>query len=52
MGGELTVDGLRIEARDGEQEVVLFASVPLTAEAWVPLAAGEIVVAQRGRVYA
>jgi glutamine amidotransferase len=51
-GGELSADGLRIEARDGEQEVVLFASVPLTAEAWMPLASGEIVVAQLGRVYA
>lgn len=50
-GGELAADGLRIRAHDGEQEVVLFASVPLTAEAWVPLAAGEIVVARHGSVF-
>lgn len=29
-----------------------FASMPLTAEAWLPLAWGSIVVAQHGRVYA
>lgn len=51
-GGELAAAGLRIGAHDGEQQVVLFASVPLTTEAWVPLASGEIVVAQHGRVYA
>lgn len=51
-GGELAADGLRIRAHHGEQEVVLFASVPLTDEAWTPLAPGEIVVAQHGRVYA
>jgi predicted glutamine amidotransferase len=49
-GGELSSAGLRIEARDVEQEVVLFASVPLTAEAWTPLSRGDILVARGGHV--
>jgi len=48
-GGELSAEGLRIEAHGAEQEVTLFASVPLTAENWVPLARGEMVVTQAGR---
>jgi glutamine amidotransferase len=39
-GGELAAKGLHIGARNGEQEIVLFASVPLTKAAWVPLASG------------
>ena len=50
-GGELSAAGLRIEAQGGEQEVTLFASVPLTSESWVPLPRGEIVVTRGGRVH-
>lgn len=48
-GGELTADGLRIESKYGEQEVLLVASVPLTDEGWVALGEGELIVAQAGR---
>jgi glutamine amidotransferase len=37
-------------AHDAAQEVALVASVPLSAEAWSPVAEGEIVVLQAGRV--
>ena len=47
-GGELSASGLRIEAHGAEQDVVLVASVPLTAEHWVPLPQGELLVAQAG----
>lgn len=47
-GGELGAAGLRIEARGDEQDVVLFASVPLTAEGWAPLSRGEVLVADSG----
>ena len=49
-GGELAAEGLRIASDGGEQEVVLVASVPLTAEAWAPLAEGELLVARQGCV--
>jgi len=49
-GGELATEGLRIEAHGSEQEVVLFASVPLTAEGWTPLLHGEVLVARQGRL--
>lgn len=49
-GGELATDGLRIEAHGADQEVVLFASVPLTREDWVPLSRGEILVATIGQL--
>ena len=49
-GGELTSTGLRIEAHGGEQDVVLFASVPLTAEGWVPLTRGQVMVARSGQL--
>ena len=49
-GGELAAEGLRIASEDGEQEVVLVASVPLTDEGWVPFAEGEILVARQGRI--
>jgi len=43
-------EGLAI-ALDAEQEVILAASVPLTAEpGWRALAEGELLVAQRGRI--
>jgi glutamine amidotransferase len=45
-------DGLTLAA-DGEQDVVLAASVPLTTEpGWQPLAEGAIVVARAGRIVA
>jgi len=48
-GGEFSAEGLQIIPEEpGEQEVCLFASVPLTSENWVPLAEGEILVAQQG----
>jgi predicted glutamine amidotransferase len=50
-GGELSTGGLHIEGRHDQQEVTLVASVPLTAEGWVPLARGEIVVASAGRLH-
>ena len=49
-GGELTAEGLRIASESGEQEVFLVASVPLTAEGWVALGEGELVVARQGRI--
>ena len=49
-GGELAATGLHIESHAAGQDVVLFASVPLTGENWVPLARGEIVVARAGQL--
>ena len=49
-GGELAAEGLRIVSQGGEQVVFLAASVPLTAEGWVPFAEGEILVARQGRI--
>ena len=49
-GGELAAEGLRIASGNGEQAVVLVASVPLTAEGWVPFAEGEVLVARQGRI--
>lgn len=51
-GGELATGGLRIEAHGVEQQVVLFASVPLTPEAWAPLTHGEVLVATSGQLVA
>jgi glutamine amidotransferase len=48
-GSALSAAGLRIQAPGAEQEVTLFASVPLTAESWVQLERGEIVVTRGGR---
>lgn len=49
-GGELDAAGLRIESQGAAQDVVLFASVALTAEQWVPLPQGEVLVARAGRL--
>jgi glutamine amidotransferase len=49
-GGELAAQGLRIASEGGEQEVVLVASVPLTADGWVAFAEGEMLVARQGRI--
>jgi len=48
----LATEGLEIRPREaGEQEVVLFASVPLTREAgWRALGEGELVVARDGAI--
>ncbi|RMG13140.1 MAG: class II glutamine amidotransferase [Planctomycetota bacterium] len=42
--------GLRVEAPCGPQRVLLLASVPLSAEAWTPLAEGELLAIARGEV--
>lgn len=44
-GGELASEGLRIASDGGEQEVVLVASIPLTAEDWAPIGEEQILVA-------
>ena len=47
----LVTEGLSIESSDGEQNVVLFASVPLTKESgWKPLGEGQLICARRGKV--
>jgi glutamine amidotransferase len=51
--GTYRTDGLQIEAGHDRQEVVLAASVPLTAgEPWQPLAEGELVAVRGGRIVA
>ncbi len=42
--------GVTLEARAGPQDLILFASVPLSDEAWRPLEEGEIVVAKAGEL--
>jgi glutamine amidotransferase len=42
--------GVHIESRGEEQEIVLFASVPITAEPWRPLAEGEVIAVHAGEV--
>jgi glutamine amidotransferase len=49
---ELGAEGLALHSEAPQQEAVLVASVPLTAEAWAPLAEGELIVAQAGRIVA
>jgi glutamine amidotransferase len=44
----LDESGLHID--DGEQNIVLFASVPLTDESWHPFVPGQLIVARRGRI--
>ena len=51
-GTGLQADGLRMVPKEHDQEVVLLASVPLTAEGWQPLAQGELLVAGAGHVRA
>jgi predicted glutamine amidotransferase len=50
-GGDLVTDGLHVEAHGIEQDVVVFASVPLTDEGWVPLLR-EVLTAACGRLTA
>lgn len=49
-GGFFDADGLSLAVEGKEQDVVLFASVPLTPENWEPVAEGTIVAVQSGRV--
>jgi glutamine amidotransferase len=49
-GGHMVAEGLRIDAHEGEQEVVLVASVPLTSEAWAPFPQGQLIVASHGQI--
>lgn len=49
---ELAAEGISLRSEAPEQEAVLVASVPLTAEGWEPFAEGEILVAQGGRIVA
>ena len=49
VGHGLETPGLRLTSEEHDQDVVLVASVPLTAEGWQPLAEGEMVVARGGR---
>lgn len=51
-GGALSAEGLRLAASGLEQHVVLVASVPLTGEAWVPLAEGALLAARAGTLAA
>ncbi len=47
----MNTDGLMLAPADGEQHVVLVASVPLTSESgWRPLAEGELIVARAGAI--
>jgi glutamine amidotransferase len=46
----LSASGVRIGTADGEQELVLLASVPLTEEPWRALQEGEVVVIHSGAV--
>jgi glutamine amidotransferase len=42
--------GVTIGTGEATQELVLFASVPLTGEAWQPLGEGEVVAVRHGRL--
>ncbi len=51
QGGLLQTAGLHASAAPGvAQDVVLFASVPLTDEDWLPMASGQILVARLGQL--
>lgn len=54
--GEITAPGLHYLQRScdgsqGNQQLVLFASVPLTPEAWLPLTPNRLYVAKGGELY-
>lgn len=49
---EIAAEGFHLVAADGEQSVVLVASVPLTGEGWEPLGSGEVLVVADGEVVA
>jgi predicted glutamine amidotransferase len=44
--------GVTVEASNQGQEILLLASVPLTAESWRPLAEGEVIAVRDGRIIA
>ena len=46
----LAAAGVRLTETENSQELILFASVPLTAEDWRPLREGEVVAVRRGLV--
>ena len=48
-GAAAAASGVTIGAGEAMQELVLFASVPLTGEAWQPLREGEVVAVRQGR---
>ena len=50
LGGELGLSGLNISAKDVDQEIRIFASVPLTHEAWTPLEEGVVLAARFGHL--
>ena len=50
VSGGNVVEAAGLSVEDSDQDIALAASVPLTEEAWDPLAEGEIVVLSRGRV--
>lgn len=52
QGRGLAAGGMRIPATEGELQVQLLASVPLSGEDWVPLAEGSVHVMRLGRVAA
>lgn len=47
---KLAMEGVCVEPGPVDQEVVLAASIPLTRENWRPLAEGEILVLDQGRI--
>lgn len=47
-GGRLECEGLGIVTHPQSQQVVLVASVPLTAEPWTPMARGEVIAMRLG----
>jgi predicted glutamine amidotransferase len=46
------IEGLTLGLTEARQRVTLVASVPLTAEAWEPVATGEVLAIQGGRIVA
>ena len=48
----LLQSGVIVEAGGEGQKIVLLASVPLSSEAWQPLAEGEVIVVRDGQIVA
>jgi predicted glutamine amidotransferase len=44
--------GVHVESAVDEQDIVMFASVPITAEPWRPLAEGEVIAVRAGEIVA
>lgn len=49
-GGTYSGQGLSIEAKGLDQDVVLFASVPLSSESWAPMNEGDVLVTRNGKL--